>query len=170
MAPKLVQGRKHKEPHILTDAPCYEEFSLDAYGHLSWVVGFNNDDDEEEVPAMVIIAEAANGRSDEEIERMQQGVRDCGDWLACLDYDVKGDWVGYHVVVNSDHAGWIDTLESGVMSIEDARKHLPGLIDTWHDVASEHLVESGDWFTKEEIESNEANIVLWKRSLKEALG
>lgn len=152
----------------LTATPSVKDFKLDAYGHLSYVVGFNTDDDEESVPEMLLLAKA-DEMTDEEIEAAQVGPRDCGDWIACVDFDRQGDYVGYHVVVNSDSGGFIDTLDQGVYMLEDARKHLPGLLETWDDVASEHLVEAGHWYTPEEIEENRRAIERWKTALKEAL-
>jgi hypothetical protein len=151
-----------------TIKPKLKDFKLDAYGHLSYVVGFNSDYDEEATPAMLLIAKASE-MSDEEIEAAQQGLRDCGDWIACTDFDRIGDYVGWHVVVNSDSGGFIDTLDSGVYTVEEARKHLPGLLETWNDTASEHLVEAGHWFTPAETQEYRAAIKRWKADLAEAL-
>jgi len=148
--------------------PPLSSFKLDAYGHLSYVVGFNTDDDEESVPEMLLLAKA-DEMTDEEIEAAQQGLRDCGDWIACTDFDRIGDHVGYHVVVNSDSGGFIDTLEQGVYTVEEARKHLPGLLETWNDTASEMLVDDGHWFTHEETKDYLAAIKRWKADLARAL-
>jgi hypothetical protein len=150
--------------------PSIEDFKLDAYGHLNFVVGFDDSDDEEPDEPLVVLAKAAD-MTEEEIEAIdeQTGPRSCGDWIACADYDRIGDHVGYHVVVNSDSGGFIDTLDQGVYTVEEARKHLPGLLETWDDVASENLVNSGDWFTDLETEENKKAIERWKAHLKEAL-
>jgi len=87
-------------------APALESFKLDAFGHLTWGLGFERED---------------------------------GDWSAWLDCDRQGDWVAYHVVVDSDSGGFCMTAEADVIHVDQARKDLPGLYDTWTDVASEHL-------------------------------
>ena len=151
-------------------APKIDDFNLDAYGHLSWVVGYNDEEDEEPDGPLVILAKA-DTLTDEDLEDIENevGVRDCGDWIACADFDRQGDFVGYHVVANSDAGSFVETVEKGVYTLEDARKHLPGLLETWNDVASESLVSSRTWYTKQEIEENNKAIQRWKAELKEAL-
>ena len=141
------------------------DFSLDAYGHLTYVVGWS-DEWQEETPAMLALAKALDC-SDEKFEQKAANdlEPDRGDWIACADFDRKGDYVAYHVVVNSDSGGFIDTLDSGVLTVERAREELPGLLETWHDVASEHLVASGEWFTNVEDKGNRLSIERWRREL-----
>ena len=148
--------------------PLYNEFDLDAYEHLSWGIGFCDENDPEEINPLQLLAQS-EGMSDEEIEEAQMFPRTCGDWSAWLDFDRKGDWVGFHVVVNSDSGGFIETGQKGVMPLEQARKELPGLIDTFHDQASDRLSFLGEWFTREEIEDNEKTIKRWKQVVKERL-
>lgn len=155
---------------MTTTMPKIEDFGLDAYGHLTYVVGFSDEDrdpDENEMEAIIRSAEM----TEEEFEEWQEtaGVSDRGDWIACADAQRIGDFVAYHVVVNSESGGFIDTMEQGILSVEDARVQLPGLLETWDDVASEHLVVDGAWFTKQEREENLAAIQRWKDHLKEIL-
>ena len=150
--------------------PSYNDFKLDAYGHLSWGVGYNDECDPEPAPAMVVVAKAAAGEmEEEEIEQASFFPRDCGDWSAWADVDRIGDWVGYHVVVDSDSGGMTDTMESGVLSLKDARRELPFLLDGFRDIASEHLVAQGTWFTEEETKEDLKTIQRWKDHLKEIL-
>jgi hypothetical protein len=44
------------------------------------------------------------------------------DWMACFDAIREGDWIAYHVVVNCESGGFIDTLEKGVVPVNDAEK------------------------------------------------
>jgi hypothetical protein len=149
--------------------PAVESFDLDAYGHLSYVVGWS-DEWREDVTELEVIAKAASGDlTDEEIENEAQDVDmgDRGDWLACVDIDRRGDWVGYHVVVNSDSGGFIDTIEQGVLTVAEARDQLPGLLETYDDVGSEHLVNDGQWYTKEERGECLAAVKRWKQHVEE---
>ena len=79
---------------------------LDAYGHCSYSVGGTYDDG--------------------------------GDWTAFADYAVGKvagrTVVAYHVVVNSDRGGFIETTESGVVDASDAPK---GLLLKYIDLALE---------------------------------
>jgi len=140
---------------------------LDAYGHLTWGIGYNDENDPED-NAMLVIAKA-DQMSDEEIKEADLFPRDCGDWTAWVDVGRIGDYVGYHVVVNSDSGGFIDTMESGVLTVEEARRKLPSLLEGWRDTASEHLVMSETWFTSEEIEDDLKTIKRWKAHLKRLL-
>ena len=143
------------------------DFALDAYGHLSYVIGFNDEDDEEPEAPLVTLARAPD-MTDEEIEALVvEEPRTCGDWIACADAARDGDRVGYHVVVNSDSGGFIETVEEGIYTVEEARKHLPGLLETWDDVASEHLVTGGVWYTEQETQENLRAIKRWKEYVEE---
>jgi len=156
---------------MIDSAPKIEDFKLDAYGHLSYVVGWS-DEGREDLTEMEIIAKAAEGGlSDEQIKQLSEdsALGDRGDWLACVDFARDGNFVAYHVVVNSDSGGFIDTLEQGLLSLEDARNHLPGLLETWDDIGSEHLVVDGQWYTKQERDENLAAIKRWKEALKREL-
>lgn len=155
---------------IQTEPPPYEAFKLDAFGHLSWGVGYNDECDPDPLPAMAIIAKVAEGDLDEEdVEALSLYPRECGDWTAWVDVDRIGDWVGYHVVVDSDAGGLTDTVESGVLNLKEARRELPWLLDGYRDTASEYLSESGTWFTPEEIAEDLKTIQRWKDHLKELL-
>jgi hypothetical protein len=118
--------------------PDISAFDLDAYGHINYGVGWS--DEAEDAP--------------EDSDR--------GDWLACVDADRIGDWVGYHVIVNSDSGGFIDTLDAGVLSVEEAKTQLPELLSYWQDIASEHLIGASAWFTDAETRENAQAIAKWR--------
>jgi hypothetical protein len=42
------------------------------------------------------------------------------DWMACFDAVRVGDSIAYHVVVNCESGGWIDTLEHGTIPLDEA--------------------------------------------------
>ena len=109
---------------------------LDAYGHLTWTVGFGEDGDER------------------------------GDWLACFDFAVfdhpeRGKLVVYHVVVNSESGGFIDTLEARVVETSKAPFNLP---DYWAGIG----MEQGDWTDEEVNKASQCN-EQWNKALREAL-
>ena len=112
--------------------------ALDAYGHITWSVGFDDD------------------------------CRDGGDWLACFDFKVvthpdRGVLVAYHVVVNSDSGGFIDTPESAVVEVAKAPFNLP---DQWLGIGYE--VGEHVWTEKETAEAAAAN-TNWNDSLRAAI-
>lgn len=118
--------------------------SLDAYGHLEYCVGWS-DECTDDVP--------------EDSDR--------GDWLACCDFAVFTDEEGqvkvaYHVVVNSDSGGFIDTLEQSVVDADKAPFDLP---DYWRGIGFEH---NSNWTPAEEEDARLAN-ERWNRDLKNAL-
>ena len=113
---------------------------LDAYGHLRWVVGFGGDEDE-------------NGWYQ-------------GDWLACFDFHVDIDpsgrvSVAYHVVVNSDSGGFIETAESGVVSADKAPL---GLVGYWTGIG----METATW-TEQEIAAAHECDRRWRSALSAAI-
>lgn len=152
-----------------TKIPELKDFNLDAFGHLNWVVGFDENSDPDPDSEMLVIAKA-DQMTDEELEEATMFPRDCGDWIACVDAQRIGNYVGYHVVVDSNCGGFTDTLESGVLTVEEARRKLPSLLEGWRDTAAEHLVMFSTWFTKRETEDNVETIQRWKEHLKEILG
>lgn len=122
--------------------PPLDAFDLDAFGHLSWGVGYFDDAAPEER----------------------------GDWTAWADCDAQHGWVGYHVVIDSDSGGFCDgSLDMGVMAPDEAEAELPGLLDKWLDVASEHLGASGHWFTETETEENQRAIADWRGKVAEVV-
>ena len=148
--------------------PNMDSWQLDAYGHLNYVVGYS-DECVEEIPDMMWVALAAK-LDEEEYENLKRSQnREMGDWLACADFQVFNGYVGWHVVVNSDSAGYIETIAQGVYTIEDARRELPGLLDRMDDICRDMLIEEGAWLTPSEIEDNKKSIERWKRDVKEAL-
>jgi len=106
---------------------------LDAYGHLDWMVGYDNEH---------------------------------GDWLACFDFAVfehpeRGVLVAYHTVVNSDSAGFVDTLEACVV---EAAKAPYGLPDYWSGIGQEH----SEWSEEDLAEAHKINDA-WNEKLRVAL-
>jgi len=82
--------------------------SLDAYGHLSWRV---HSSDQEE-----------------------------GDWMACFDacYCPVSKRIFYHIVVNSDSSGFLDTVEKGSISPYDevGVEYLKQIPDVYYNVGA----------------------------------
>jgi len=114
--------------------------ALDAYGHLTYTVGFS--DESEDAP--------------EDADR--------GDWLAAFDAVVwkhpsRGVLVAYHVVVNSDSGGFIDTLECGVVTADKAPFSLP---DYWASIGREH----GTPWTEAEVKASWETQAKWTTDLK----
>ena len=139
--PSAAWDRYHdsQEPLLVKDTL---KERLDAFGHLSYCVGFGPDDD------------ALDGRD--------------GDWLACFDFAVDVDedgtvWVAYHVVVDSDSGGFVDTIEEGVVQAGKAPYHLP---DYWRSIS-----EDGHGVVWTEAEHNEAVKCQerWSRDLAAAI-
>jgi hypothetical protein len=62
------------------------------------------------------------------------------DWMACFDALRIGDTIAYHVVVNCESGGWIETLEHGKIPVDEA-SWLIGLPSKYVDSAIEnHLM------------------------------
>ena len=102
---------------------------LDAYGHLGYVVGFSDEWSEDNICDCPTVWEP--GKPVDKPEYKDDACTKCGgrenrgDWLACFDYFVHTDpdgvtKVAYHVVVNSDSGGFIDTLDQGVVKADKA--------------------------------------------------
>jgi hypothetical protein len=87
--------KDEERAHCPTDEDMLKE--LDAYGHLSYCVGYEND----------------NG-----------DWLACFDFRV-FDHPERGRLVAYHTVVNSDSGGFIDTLESCVVEAAKAPFNLP---------------------------------------------
>ena len=113
--------RDEERAHTPTDKEMLA--GLDAYGHLTWAVGYENDN---------------------------------GDWLACFDFEVfnhpeRGLLVAYHVVVNSDSGGFVETAQTDVVEAEAAPFNLP---DYWMGVG---LEPGGDWSDDDIAEATRTN-------------
>ena len=112
---------------------------LDAYGHLSYVVGF----------------------SDEWREVADE--KDRGDWLACFDFRVfrcrsRGAMVAYHAVINSDSGGFIETGEQDVVHVDNAPLDLP---DYWASIGMDGV----EWLEEEVASANRCQKT-WENDLR----
>ena len=132
---------RHCEDEQRAESPSDEELieKLDAYGHLTWVVGYGDDGDDD----------------------------DRGDWLACFDFFIHtnpdGDTkVAYQVVVNSDSGGFIESPESGVVPADKAPFDLP---DYWASIG----MDGDPAWTDEEIKDSWTCNEQWNKALKEAI-
>lgn len=63
------------------------------------------------------------------------------DWIACFDAIRYDDRIAYHVVVNCESAGFVDTIESGVIPVSDIDK-LRSMPSYWADICSENYMDS----------------------------
>jgi len=132
---------QEERAHCPTDSEMLA--GLDAYGHLTWVVGFTGEFDEDEAP-------------------------DRGDWLACFDFKVfqhpdRGVLVAYHTVVDSDSGGFIDTIEAHVVEAAKAPFDLPSY---WLSIGLD--VDPDSW-TEEDIKEAEKANTAWNADLRRAL-
>jgi hypothetical protein len=62
------------------------------------------------------------------------------DWIACFDARRIGDEIEYHIVVNCETGGFIDTLEHDRVPVDQAIDKLGTLPEYWADVCSEHYI------------------------------
>ena len=90
---------RYTEAEERAECPSDEDMlaGLDAYGHLTWNVGYDNDGGD-------WLA--------------------CFDFKV-FDHPERGKLVAYHTVVNSDSGGFVDTLESVVVESAKAPFDLP---------------------------------------------
>jgi hypothetical protein len=65
------------------------------------------------------------------------------DWIACFDAIRTADGIAYHVVVDCESGGWIDTLDSGTIAVDDANalENLTCLPEYWAGVCWEHYYD-----------------------------
>jgi hypothetical protein len=107
---------------------------LDAYGHLMWTV--NSADNVED------------------------------DWMACFDasYCPESKRIFYHVVVNSDSAGFLETVEKGSISPYDeiGIEYLKQIPDVYFNVGAAQGLTMGLDGLEETSES-------WKKHLRELI-
>jgi len=118
--------------------------SLDAYGHLTYVVGFSDE---------------CNEDVDEDSDR--------GDWLACFDFRVwkhpsRGVLVAYEVVVDTGQGGTVDSPDSGVVEADKAPFNLP---DYWTGIG----MDDGTPWTEQECKDAWATNDKWNADLKAAI-
>ena len=65
------------------------------------------------------------------------------DWVACFDAVRFADRIAYEVVVNCESGGFTDTMETGVISIDDASaiQDLKCMPSYWADICFEHYLD-----------------------------
>jgi hypothetical protein len=63
------------------------------------------------------------------------------DWMACFDAVREGDFIAYHVVVNCESGGFIDTIEKGVAKVDEAG-FLINLPSTYVDAGRENHLDA----------------------------
>ena len=112
---------------------------LDAYGHLTWTVGYSDECNQD----------------------------DRGDWLACFDFLVwkhpsRGVLIAYEVTVNSDSGGFIESPDRGVVPADKAPTGLP---DYWAGIGMD---DGTPWTLTEIKESWEVND-RWNAALGKAI-
>ena len=82
------------------------------------------------------------------------------DWIACFDAVLSPDKtrIAYHAVVDCESGGFTDTIESGVVRVEDAKKliHLP---DSYLDSCCEQY--AGDYDHPIDINQCQKSIEFW---------
>lgn len=137
--------------------------SLDAYGTLAFMVGFNDEwtEDPRCECAKPDVCEGATP-----ICKVCFHPPHRGDWMACFDYKCYTDpqrvtHVAYHAVVSSDSGGFIDTLDQGVVSEDKAPFDLPNY---WSVMG----MENAPW-TVDEIEAIFVCQQDWERGLRAAI-
>jgi hypothetical protein len=118
--------------------------SLDAYDHLTYTTGYSDEWNED-------VGEDS----------------DRGDWMVCFDFRVwkhpsRGVLVAYHVVVNSDSGGFIDTVERGVVEADKAPFTLP---DYWTSIG----MDDGTPWTEQECKHADDCQERWEADLREAI-
>tara|TARA_R100000353_G_scaffold94501_1_gene69284 strand:- start:1782 stop:2213 length:432 start_codon:yes stop_codon:yes gene_type:complete len=87
------------------------------------------------------------------------------DWIACFDAVLSPDKtrIAYHAVVNCESGGFIDTIESGVVRIEDANKLL-NLPDSYLDSCCEQYM--GDYDHPIDINQCQKSIEFWNQHIE----
>ena len=146
---------------------------LDAYGHLTWTVGYNDEWSDDNICPCPTTWEPGQPKrgpaygADGTCTKCG-GREGRGDWMACFDFVAwehpsRGVLIAYEVTVNSDSGGFIDTLDRGVATADKAPTDLP---DYW---ASIGMDDCTPWTEDERKESWKAND-RWNAALGEAIG
>lgn len=95
------------------------------------------------------------------------------DWMACFDaiLSPSRQEILYHIVVNCESGGFVDTMETGSMPIEQAVQSLEGLPDYWVGVCYEHYAgedtESEDSPYRISDKETVKTAASWKRHLED---
>ena len=87
------------------------------------------------------------------------------DWIACFDAVLSPDKtrIAYHAVVNCESGGFIDTIESGVIPVEEAT-NLMNLPDSYLDVCCEQY--AGDYDHPIDINQCQKSIEFWNQHIE----
>lgn len=87
------------------------------------------------------------------------------DWLACFDAILSPDRtrIAYHAVVDCESGGFIDTIEKGVISVEEAQAKLHNLPDGYLDSCCEQY--AGDYEYPIDINQCQRSIESWNRHI-----
>ena len=146
---------------------------LDAYGHLTYVVGYSDGWSEDNICMCPTV-----WKPNAPVERPEYVDGACtkctgrehrGDWLACFDFRAFLDEQGretlvYHVVVNSDSGGFIECVEEGVVApgITLADDDVPfDIVDYWIDIGMHEGIE----WTEEELADAQRAAERWRADL-----
>ena len=148
------------------------ENKLDAYGHMTWTVGFSDECSDDNICDCPTILGSSKPVEKPEYDNdgactKCAGRENRGDWLACFDFHVFTDpdgtvKVAYHVLVNSDSGGFIDLGEESIVSADKAPINLP---DYWASIGMEH----GTMWTEEERCAADGCNERWNKALKSAI-
>jgi len=96
------------------------------------------------------------------------------NWIACLDYDISPDGkrYAYHVVVNCESGGFIDTLETGEGPIAELG-NIRGLagywLDVYHDAGAPDEGEHTDEELAEIDADNQRQVLSWEEAIDRAM-
>lgn len=87
------------------------------------------------------------------------------DWIACFDAVLSPDKtrIAYHAVVNCESGGFIDTIEKGVVPVEDAKTKLYNLPDSYFDSCCEQY--AGEYEYPIDINECQQSIKSWNRHI-----
>jgi hypothetical protein len=87
------------------------------------------------------------------------------DYIACFDAVLSGDKtrIAYHVVVNCESGGFLDTIEQGVVPVEEAKAKLHHLPDSYLDSCCEQY--AGEYEYPIDINECQQSIKSWNRHI-----
>lgn len=86
------------------------------------------------------------------------------DWIACFDAIVEGDQIHYHVVVDCDSGGFMDTLEDRRIPLADVAS-LYSLPSYWADICSDHYLDSSEPEHEVKADETDRTTKAWRQHL-----